>query len=259
MRAMLSTQFKFDDFVKVLVGSILIYALLVFLLPLIPNLDVFFEGLHPSAFFLFSYLLQLVVLFLPLWFFVIKVQKPSLKDFGFKKIKLKKGIITVAVAYISYLIVAVAISSLMAANDLSVPGYEAQEAYLPFFGEDALGFTIAILFIVFIAPFLEELFFRGFIYRIFTNKWPVWIGSVLAAAVFALSHFQLNSVIPLFILGLFLNATYQRSGSLWTSMTFHMINNAIAFGFEILIFFNPAILDELEQTVAFLYNTMTLF
>ena len=248
------TRFNFKDFVKVFSLVILLYAFFVGIFSLLPGVTDMIEGMHPIMSFLIQYVLRFVILFFPLWFFVVDRYGASLSDFGFNRVGWKKLLITVVLSYLAYLAISFVITTILATNQLEVPGYEAQDSYLPMFGTDWLGFTVAVIFIVGIAPFLEELFFRGFIYRVFTKTWPVWLGSILAAVLFALAHFQLNSFFPLFLLGLILNYIYHRTGSVWTAVAFHAMNNAIAFGVNVYLYFHPETLQDLEVITGFLYN-----
>lgn len=240
----MEVKFEFIDFLKVFAFGLLLY--LFFALSLdyfqVPTL---IESLHPSVSFTLNYFLQIVILFLPLYLLVIRKYKANLADFGFKKVKLSKLFSTVFLSYVFYIIVSIIISNYLFQNNLEIPGYEPQESHIPLFGEDLIGLLIAPFFIIIIAPFLEEIFFRGFIYRTLTKIWPIWLSSIIGAALFALFHFEFQSIIPLFFLGLILNYNYQRTNSLWTSVAFHALNNAIAFAFEVYIYYNPEALNSL--------------
>lgn len=110
-----------------------------------------------------------------------------------------------------------------------------------------------VLFVIFVAPFIEELYFRGFVYRTFTKTWPVWLGSILTALVFSLVHLQLASVIPLFIVGLFLNWAYEKTKSVWVSTGLHMLNNAVAFGADLYLHRHPELLENLSGVTGLLH------
>ncbi len=225
--------------------SLLLYAFFLSLFELVPSARDLVEGLHPTLAFIIQYLIQFVVLFFPLWIFIVDKYGAGLTDFGFQKVPIGRLIGTVFLAYLFYIVVSFLISTLLFSTELEVPGYKEQASYIPLFGADPIGFTAALLFIIIVAPFLEELFFRGFIYRVFVKTWPVWLGSVLTATLFALIHFQINSFFPLFLLGLILNFVYHRTGSVWTSVAFHSLNNTVAFGLDIYLYFHPELLAAL--------------
>lgn len=251
-------RFQFLDFVKVFATSILIYAgfTVLFVLLKINGGDEYgaalrIEDFPPLVAFLIQYLIQFVILFFPLWVFVVNKYGTTLKDFGFHKIAWGKGLKAVLLAYATYMVISAVILALIASLNLKIPGYEAQESYLPLFGTAPLEIIGGFFFIVIVAPFLEELLFRGFIYRLFTKIWPLWVASLFAALLFALAHVQLQSFFPLLLLGLILNWTCRKTGSVWTAVAFHSLNNAVAFSVDIYFTLHPA---ALEQITAFIYT-----
>lgn len=230
---------------KVLALSIFLFGSFAAAFEFVPQTVQLMDGFHPSVSFLLQYLIQFTVLFFPLWLFVVDKYSVSLADFGFQKVKPWVLIKTVAGAYGFYLLISFLIASILYYTGLSLPGYEEQESYLPLFGTDVVGLSFAFLVVAVLAPLLEELYFRGFIYRTFKKTWPVWLASVLTASLFALIHFQLQTFIPLFFLGLILNYTYQKTNSVWTAVAFHSLNNTIAFGFDVYLYFHPEVLEQL--------------
>lgn len=81
---------------------------------------------------------------------------------------------------------------------------------------------------VIIAPFCEELFFRGFVLPGLRHELsPVW-AVLISAALFAVAHADPGSFIPLFVIGLALGFVRLRSGSTWGSMSLHILNNLVS-------------------------------
>lgn len=88
---------------------------------------------------------------------------------------------------------------------------------------------VAILAIA-IAPFMEELFFRGFVFTGLAGRWgPVWAGLV-SSLLFMGAHLEPLRFPPLFLMGLLLAWLYHRTGVLWAPMLAHLLNNALAVG-----------------------------
>ncbi|MFT7184509.1 MAG: membrane protease YdiL (CAAX protease family) [Oceanicoccus sp.] len=253
-----TTRFTFKDFTKVFGLSIGLTALFLGLFSAFPGAGTFMNGIHPSLSFILAYVVQFAILFFPLWLFVVDKYNANLSDFGFTKIGTGKLLKNVFLVYGAYLLFALAFGILIQFLGLEIPGYGQQDSYVPLFGDDSLGLMVGIFFVVFVAPFVEELYFRGFVYRVFTKEWPVWIGSIMTAAVFAFVHFQFSSFVPLFIVGLFLNWVYQRTQSVWASIGVHMINNAVAFGVSLYVASHPELLEELDLITGLIYNTLTL-
>jgi membrane protease YdiL (CAAX protease family) len=84
-----------------------------------------------------------------------------------------------------------------------------------------------ILVGVIFAPIVEELFFRGFLFQGFRQKYG-WVGgALLSSAIFGLAHLDPVALIPTFILGLLLAYMYHRSNSVWPGIILHILVNAM--------------------------------
>lgn len=78
------------------------------------------------------------------------------------------------------------------------------------------------------APLVEEIFFRGFLFQGFRQKYG-WIGAMLlSSAIFAAAHLELVALIPTFILGCLLAYMYHRSNSVWPGIILHCLVNSFA-------------------------------
>lgn len=189
----------------------------------------FLEQWHPSLSFGLLYGAQILGFFLPLWFFYLRREKPTLKDFGWVKASFREILIVVLGTYFLYLFCLSALLSAMESFQVQLPGFEGQAPFLPLFGEDLIGKSVAFLIIVILAPILEEFLFRGFLYKRLLTRWKMLPASLFSALLFACLHFEFSSIFPLFFLGLVLNAIYSRTGSLKGCLAFHVLNNLIAF------------------------------
>ena len=87
---------------------------------------------------------------------------------------------------------------------------------------------LVVLAIVLFAPIAEELFFRGIVFNAWrreaSRRWA-YIGS---AALFAVIHLSLVSLVPIFLLGLALAWVYERTGSLLAPIAMHATVNGIS-------------------------------
>jgi len=99
------------------------------------------------------------------------------------------------------------------------------QIYLKEMGRNALLFFT--LFVTIVGPMIEEVFFRGFTYKAFRQRWGVRWALVASSGIFAGLHLSLIGFFPIFLLGLFLAYLYEITGSLVPSMTAHMIHNLI--------------------------------
>ncbi|MFN8427356.1 MAG: type II CAAX endopeptidase family protein [Anaerolineales bacterium] len=81
---------------------------------------------------------------------------------------------------------------------------------------------------VIVAPLVEEIFFRGFLFQGFRQRYG-WIAALLlSSGIFAAAHLDPVSFIPTFVLGAVLGYVYHRSNSLWPSIILHFLNNGFA-------------------------------
>ena len=79
-----------------------------------------------------------------------------------------------------------------------------------------------------IAPIVEEIFFRGFLFQGFRQKYG-WMPAIfLSSAIFGAAHLDPVSLIPTFVLGCVLAYVYHRSNSVWPGMIFHAAINSFS-------------------------------
>jgi membrane protease YdiL (CAAX protease family) len=88
--------------------------------------------------------------------------------------------------------------------------------------------VINIIVIALLPAICEELCFRGALQRILINitRSP-WAGIIITAILFSALHLQFMGFLPRMFLGIVLGALYWFSGSLWTSILAHFVNNAV--------------------------------
>ena len=89
-----------------------------------------------------------------------------------------------------------------------------------------LSFAFAALAVV-IAPFVEELTFRGFLFNALLRYAPVWVAATISGAIFGISHGSPSAFLPLAGSGIVLAYVYYLTGSLPASMLTHGLFNAI--------------------------------
>ena len=80
--------------------------------------------------------------------------------------------------------------------------------------------TVAILPAV-----CEEFLFRGTLQKLFNEKLNIHIAVILSSIIFSLVHFDFSGFLPRIALGMFLGYLFYYSGSLWTSIFAHIVNN----------------------------------
>ncbi|MBN2118732.1 MAG: CPBP family intramembrane metalloprotease [Anaerolineales bacterium] len=76
------------------------------------------------------------------------------------------------------------------------------------------------------APLVEEIFFRGFLFQGFRQRYG-WVNAMLlSSGIFAVAHLDPVSLVPTFILGCVLAYVYHRSNSVWPGIILHFLVNA---------------------------------
>jgi membrane protease YdiL (CAAX protease family) len=87
----------------------------------------------------------------------------------------------------------------------------------------------AVICIVAVGPFVEEMLFRGALYRsLIQDKAPMPVVMV-TALYFAAVHLNPYRIVPLFLMGCLLGYVRWASGSLWPSFLLHLGFNALPF------------------------------
>ncbi|MFN8458049.1 MAG: type II CAAX endopeptidase family protein [Anaerolineae bacterium] len=163
------------------------------------------------------------ILLLPVWYFTIHKYGASWADLGLRGFRpgavgLGCGFMVISVVFnLGYL-------SLLRMFDSNI---ELQPGLDQIF--DKSEFPLAIfLGAAVVAPFVEEIFFRGFIFSGLRNRWDWKKAALASAGLFALAHILPTSLLPIFVLGLIFAFLYQKSGSIWPGILMHMLTNSIA-------------------------------
>ncbi|HEY3414619.1 MAG TPA: CPBP family glutamic-type intramembrane protease [Armatimonadota bacterium] len=103
----------------------------------------------------------------------------------------------------------------------------------------AHGWSLVPLFLTVcvVGPWVEELLFRGLLFRALQSSFGFWGGAILSSAAFAALHPQLPlGFLPIWCIGIGLCVLYRRSGSLTACWILHGINNTVALVFSVATF-----------------------
>ena len=85
-------------------------------------------------------------------------------------------------------------------------------------------FLIAFLAVI-LAPISEEFLFRAFLYRSLKNYISPALAAVITSLIFAGMHFNWLSFLPLFLLGIWLCLTYEKTGNIFVPIMLHGLFN----------------------------------
>jgi hypothetical protein len=94
---------------------------------------------------------------------------------------------------------------------------------------DTIGGLLLNLLVIALIPAVgEELTFRGVLQQGLTRKMNPHAAIILSAAIFSFIHFQFYGFLPRMFLGILLGYMFYITGSLWTSIAMHFVNNGTA-------------------------------
>lgn len=80
-----------------------------------------------------------------------------------------------------------------------------------------------------LAPIVEEIFFRGFLFNGFRQRYGWNKAALFSSVFFSLAHLEPVALIPTFVLGYLLAYQFHRSNSLWPGIILHCLVNSLAF------------------------------
>lgn len=79
-----------------------------------------------------------------------------------------------------------------------------------------------------VVPVAEEIFFRGLVFRGLRARWGALTAALASAVFFGAVHLELVHFLPIFVLGVVLAYTVERTQSLVPAIVIHGVNNVVA-------------------------------
>ena len=95
--------------------------------------------------------------------------------------------------------------------------------------------SLLLFQIIFLGPVAEELFFRGFIYKLLRKKYNFLLSAVCSSLLFTMLHRSSHDILPLLILSISLCYIYEKSKNIASPILFHIIHNSLSISFLLLI------------------------
>jgi len=117
-------------------------------------------------------------------------------------------------------------ANLMQLLPIELPGAEANP--LSLFPGGGFSTVVLVLIVVIIAPFAEEVVFRGVLLPALGTRWGVVAGVVMSSALFAGLHFSAYTFAPIAAAALIFAWMVVRFRSLWPAYIAHATFNGIA-------------------------------
>ena len=93
---------------------------------------------------------------------------------------------------------------------------------------DSLSTPFLFLALAITPSICEELLFRGYLQRQVERGWGTVVSIVLVGVLFGAYHLRLSQVVPLSLLGVYLGFVVWATGSLWSGVLVHLLNNGLA-------------------------------
>jgi uncharacterized protein len=159
------------------------------------------------------------------WLLVLKRRGVTFRDIGLKKPTLKALLLVIPILLGTFFVEGV-VSQIV--NEFIGPTPTAEDQLFSN-GPAQTGLVLPWILIVVgvFAPFVEEIIFRGIIYKYLRSKMRVGVAAVLSGLIFACIHFTPLLIPSLTVLGIALAFVYERFGSLYVPMALHSLNNVV--------------------------------
>ena len=186
-----------------------------------------FDGGKTSDWSNTTYMLMdiaMIILFVPTYILLFRPKR------GSEKIKIKDtgvAVLVCAAAGAVITSVAIGLAIKLAAINGAFPVFDNVEIIL----KDG-SLLLSVLSIVICAPLMEELVFRGLVFKSFRQISGFWLSALLSSAVWAVIHLNLVQGIRAMGVGLFLAFVYEAYDKLWVPVAAHMSINAVATAFD---------------------------
>lgn len=169
--------------------------------------------------------LEALALILGIYLFGLKRRKLGWDSVGIKSISWTWLVISITIT-----LILIPVVSMITLIILFLSGQPMENPQLDFLLPDGLSAINAILMLILagiVAPFGEELFFRGVLYSFLRERWGIWIGVFVSSLLFGLMHGNLAVGLTGFLLGIVAALVFEYSQSLWTAVIVHVINNSL--------------------------------
>ena len=167
-----------------------------------------------------------VALLAAAWVFGTRRHKVSLDLLGFRRTSLA-SLAWLPLVALSIGLSATAVYALVAqwlGIDILLPDQGLEEIA----ALDGLAILPTFAIVGLLAPFAEEVFFRGFLLAALVSVIGGLRGALVSSAIFSVAHLNVGTLLPIFVMGMLLAWLYLRTGSIWPSFVAHAAQNLIA-------------------------------
>ena len=161
---------------------------------------------------------------LTVWFFAVRPRDGRWALLGFRRVKpISTTIIVVfGVAIAQSAVVGYTLLVQQLGIDFLIPDPMPRAV-----ADDPVSFAIFAIPVVIVAPLVEEIFFRGFMYQALRRTMAILPTALLTSLVFGIAHIDPAIIIPIALVGMILLGIYRWTGNLWSSIITHAGFNAV--------------------------------
>lgn len=174
---------------------------------------------------------------------ILKKYRTSRDDIGLTRLPLWTDIFITPAGLIVYLIFSALLMLLMTHLFKWVDVNQVQDTGFSHLSQ-SYEYLLAFITLVIIAPVVEEILFRGYLYGKLKKYVPIWISIIITSALFGAFHGSWALAIDTFSLSVVLCLLREITGNLWASILLHMTKNGIAY---YILFINPLILTTIVK------------
>jgi len=170
------------------------------------------------------YGIQVLLMVGTVWFFAIYWRKSTPRDLGLRYYSIFKTLWYTFLALLAIFILSFSyVYIVSSAFNIEAPTSKIEQLVR---GRN-ISTNILLVVVAVVAPFSEEIFFRGFLYSAFKKAWGINAGLFLSSLLFALAHMEIYSFIPIFLIGWILAYMFEKTRSLFPVIFLHAIYNLI--------------------------------
>ncbi len=147
-------------------------------------------------------------------------------QFCFNRIKIIKILKWTGLLYIIIFLFYIIYSLILHFLGIKIPPDRFQELMPETFTPLLIFWTILISSVI--IPIIEEIVFRGILYRAFRQKWSIGLSIIISSAIFALVHIDFYRFIPLMFIGAIMAYSFEKTKSIYTPILIHAVNNGVS-------------------------------
>lgn len=201
---------------------------LVFLFRAIIPYEVLASNWFNAVYSFACYAISSVIIIAVPWRFL--KNKTTRDELGLRGLPTWTDILLAPIGLIVSLIVAGALTALLMLILPQVDWQQAQE--VGFQGLYAMSdYMIAFACLVVLAPVVEELIFRGWLYGKLRVRMSAVPAILITSVLFGIMHGQMNVGVVVFAMSVVMCISRELTGTIWAGILIHMIKNGIAFYF----------------------------